>query len=80
MSNVSAAIGRLSCQLNRKRNFNNVVSYDGVEIVINPQSNAINLRLDLIHVGAAFQPRLSDYSYRATFISWLESRSHEELM
>jgi len=50
------------------------------------QINAIKLRLDLIHVGAAFQPRLSDYGYwhrngyRAKFISRLESRSHEELM
>ena len=25
------------------------------------QINAINLRLVLIHMGAAFQPRLSDY-------------------
>jgi hypothetical protein len=44
------------------------------------QINAINFRLGLIHVGAAFQPRLNDYGYRATVISRLESRSHEELM
>jgi len=29
---------------------------------------------------AATQPRLSDCGYSATFISRLESRSHEELM
>ena len=44
------------------------------------EPNAVNLRLSLIHVGAAFQPRLSDYGHRATFISRLESRSHEELI
>jgi hypothetical protein len=42
------------------------------------QINIINLRLGLIHVGAAFQPRLSDYGHKATFISRLESRSHPE--
>ena len=38
------------------------------------------LRLGLFHAGAAFQPRLSDYVYRATLIARLETRSHEVLI
>ena len=40
-----------------------------IAILSNPQlqPNVINLRLGVIHVGAAFQPRLSGYCVRATF-------------
>jgi len=35
------------------------------------QINAINLRLAVIHVGAAFQPRLNGYYHRVTsFRGW----------
>ena len=37
------------------------------DIVLYEKSNVINLRIDAISVGAAFQPRLNDYGVRVTY-------------
>ena len=39
-----------------------------------------NLRIGVIFVGAAFQPRLNDYGFMATSFHGWNSHSHEQLM